>query len=436
MFNSKETDRIKNLVESYLEKNNNIDQWDKSLRDQYHLDAINLILDLAKDNEHYKGKMHKLDSTKINNLDEFKKIEFTTKDELRGKPYKTVCVDKSKLAQLNISTGTTGGDNIFCFYTMNDLYCSEIQTKYPELIPLKETDIVVNALPYEMSSAGISLQRVFQVGERAIVLPAGKGGVYSTPKKTVELMHKLQAEVLMTSPSYAATLYEYALESHLDPIKDFNLNRIWLTGEGCSDTYRKRIEKIWGAPAYFYYGSLECGSLGMECRYRNGYHIPEAHVYMEIINPETGETCNEGEIGEIVTTTLVREGQPFIRYRTGDLGIIKTVECECGIKERKLALRGRVCDQLKLYGRIFSPFYYEDYLMKVEEVGLWYHFIVKSDGLTIRVEKNYGTDVSDDELKEKVVKVIKEGTGTIPMVEVVDKIPRVFTKAVRVIQEG
>lgn len=427
-------DRIKELIKNYLKKNNNIDYWDENIRNEYHLDAINLTLDLAKDNNYFKAKMHNLSCAKINSLEDFQKIEFSSKDELRGNPYLAVCVEKSKLSQLNISTGTTGGENIYVFYTMNDLYCSEIETKYPELISVEESDMIVNALPYELSSSGLSFQRVFQVGEKAIVLPAGKGGTYSSPDKTVKLMHKLQAEILLTTPSHAAYLYEFALEMNLDPIKDFNLKRIWLTGEGCSDTFRKRIEKLWGASAYFYYGSLECGSLGIECKEKNGYHIPEAHVYIEIVNTETGEVCNDGEIGEIVTTTLLREGQPFIRYKTGDLGYIENVQCGCGIKERKLYVRGRVGDQLKLNGKVFSPFYYENFLMKVEEVGLWYHFVVKSDGLLIRVEKNLNSNISEKELMEKVIKEIEMNCGTIPMVEVVDKVPRVLTKAIRVIQ--
>jgi len=396
---------------------------------------LNITLDIAKNNKFFKGKMSNLGNYEVGNLEDFRKIEFTCKNELRGNPYLDVCVDKSKLAQVNISTGTTGGEMIYVFYTLDDLYGSEIKTHYPNLIPVQKTDIIVNALPYELSSSGLSFHRVFQVGEEALVLPAGKGGAYSSPEKTVKLMNTLQTEILLTTPSHAAYLYEFALEKGLDPIKDFNLKRIWLTGEGCSNNFRKRIEKIWGCPAYFYYGSLECGTLGIECTEKDGYHIPEGHIYIEIINPETFEPCKDGEIGEVVTTTLLREGQPFIRYRTGDLGYILNKQCDCGVTHKKLYLCGRQGDQLKIGNNNFSPFYIENELMKIDEIGLWYNLAVKENELYITVEYSLDIREKDEVIKEKVEKVIEAACKTIPIVTIVEKIPRVLTKAIRVVKE-
>lgn len=425
-------EEIKNMVNKYLKEKDNVDQWNEELRDRYHFDALNVVLGIAKNNAFFQSKMKDLKDYRLEKTEDFEKIQFTTKDELRGDPYLTVCVDKSQLAQLNISTGTTGGEMIYVFYTLDDLYTCEIETKYPSLISVEESDIVVNALPYELSSSGLSFQRVFQIGEKAIVLPAGKGSAYSSPEKTVKLMHKLQTEVLLTTPSHAAYLYEFALALKLNPVKDFNLKRIWLTGEGCSDNYRKRIEKMWGTKAYFYYGSLECGSLGIECDDKNGYHIPEAHVYIEIVHPTTGEKCEDGQMGEIITTTLLRDGNPFIRYRTGDLGYIDNTPCRCGIKERRLFLRGRIGDQLKVDGKEFSPLFIENLLMKVGEISLWYLLSVEDDNLYIKVERMGESNLTDEEVIEKIQYEISTVCNIVPVVEVVEEIPRVLTKAVRV----
>ena len=214
------------------------------------------------------------------------------------------------------------------------------------------------------------------------------------------------------------------------------LRKMWLTGEGCSYAFRSRVEALWNTRANFYYGSLECGALGIECDSHAGYHIPMAHSYVEVVDPKTGEVLEPGEIGEIVVTNLLRRDTPLIRYRTQDLGYIETDTCRCGIQLPRLFLRGRIVDQVEIGGMSFSPFYIEEFLMRMPEVGNWYHFIVPKDGkvLTVRAELAEGIEPST-ELADRLASELEFHVGVPCRFELVHQIPRPSGKTVRVIYE-
>lgn len=429
---------LQNVLSRYFEDGNdrNVESWSREKQDSLKLDAINAIIQLAKKNPFMAEKISaEIQENGISSLDDLSSIDFTTKDELRVEPYRAVCVPKDQLIQMHMSTGTTKGEPIYVFYTYNDLYRYDLYPLYPNLVSIGPGKVTVVALPYELSSSGLSFHRVFSISEKALVVPAGKGGAYSSPEKTLQLMKKLKADVIITTPSHMAYLYELAVENGYNVDEDFHLEKIWLTGEGCSDKYRERLEALWGCPAYFYYGSLECGALGIECAEKSGYHIPEAHVHLEIVDPETGAPCDNGEIGEIVVTTLLREGCPFIRYKTGDLGYIDDVPCDCGSTAKKLFLRGRVGDQIRIDDGNYSAYYLENILMRVPEITMWYQFVNIDRSLTIRVEKQNTAEISDEELCNKIVSEFEYALGVTPTVEIVEKIERVLTKAIRVFKK-
>jgi len=370
----------------------------------------------------------------IKEFSDLARFPFTTKEELRGKPWVLLAYDKEDIALVQVSTGTTGGEEIYIMYTWEDFYLHELSPGYPKLVPVERGDIVLNALPYEMSSAGLAFHKTFMEGCRATVIPAGKGGAYSTPAKTVKLIHDLRPNVVITTPSWAITLAEAAREQSFE-LNSVPLKKMWLTGEGCSPAFRERVEKIWRATANFYYGSLECGAVGMECDAHNGYHIPMGHVVVEIVDPETGYVLEPGEIGEIVVSCLVRYHTPLLRYRTQDLGYIDPDPCSCGVALPRLFLRGRLVDQVLIQGISFSPFYLEEFLMRIPEVGNWFQFVVDpagSDILKIRVELAEGVQPSA-ELADSLASKMEFGTGLPCQFEIVDKISRPRGKTVRVV---
>lgn len=370
----------------------------------------------------------------IRELEDLSRLPFTTKEELTGKPWVLLACDKEDIALIQVSTGTTGGEEIYIMNTWDDYYLLELATGYPNLVPVGRGDIVLNALPYEMSSAGLAFHKTFMDGCQATGIPAGKGGAYSTPAKTVKMLRDLQPTVVITTPSWSIQIAEAAAESSFD-LTGLPLKKMWLTGEGCSPSFRKRVEQIWGVTANCYYGSLECGGIGIECDAHNGYHIVQGHVAVEIVDPDTGEVLEPGEIGEIVVTCLLRYDTPILRYRTRDLGYIDPAPCSCGVLLPRLFLMGRQTDQVVIRGVPFSPFYLEEFLMRLPEVGNWFQFVVDpagTDVLRIRVELAPGVRPSP-ELADSLASRMEFGTGLPCEFEFVDKLPRPREKTIRVV---
>lgn len=371
----------------------------------------------------------------INSLEDLAKLPFTTKDELRGDPWILLACDKKDVCVVHVSTGTTGGEEIYIMNTWRDYYLNQFSYGHPDLFKVEPDDICINAVPYEMSSAGLKIHQVFMEVNPSTVFPAGKGGAYSTPEKTIQVMRDLKPTLVMTTPSYAVILAEAAAEASFN-LSSLPLKKIWLTGEGCSSAFRQRVEKIWGTPANFLYGSLECGAIGFDCDAHSGYHIPLGHVIIEIIDPRTGKVLEPGEVGEIVVTPLPRFDTPLLRYRTQDLGYIDPDLCPCGIDFPRFFLRGRLVDHITIGGTNFSPFFLEEFLMRLPEVGNWYQFVVRpgdNEQLKIRAELAAGVEASP-ELAEKLASKMEFATG-VPCQFEFGTLPRSRQKSLRVVYE-
>lgn len=403
--------RKNDVIKSYIENNSNSEYWSKEFIQKYTLAAINELCNFVyKNNSYYRNKLDQINFyyNKSISIKDFEKIDFLTKDELRENPFLILSVPKEEISQIHTSTGTTGGENIYMMHTLNDLLVNDFAPKVNNLFQINKNDIVSIALPYEMSSSGQSFQRVAQFERGATVIPVGKGGFYSNPSKTLKVMKDLQTNVLISTPSYLMKLISVGKNLKYNFKKDFNLKQIWLTGEGCSNNFRKRIESEWCCSAKFYFGSLEGGPIAIECDSKNGYHICSGHVYVEIINPNSGEVLEPMQIGEIVITTLLKEGTPLIRYRTGDLGYIDNSSCECGFKLPKLFLRGRQCDEIIINNKKYSPFYLEELLMSIPEVGNNYKFYIYDTYIKIVLESGITT-----ENKDKLESIISEKFKTL-----------------------
>jgi phenylacetate-CoA ligase len=265
----------------------------------------------------------------------------------------------------------------------------------------------------------------------------GKGGFYADPHKTLLMMADLACDILVTTPSWAIQLLETAAQNGIGVGQGTAIQPriIWLTGEGCSDAFRKRLEVAWGAPCLMYYGSLECGPLGNECVVRDGYHLPEGHIYVEIVDAETGEVLPEGRVGEICVTVLYRRAMPLIRYRLQDTGYLDSEPCACCLERPRLFLRGRVQDQIRLGDHDFSPTRLEEFLYRIPEVGNSYQFHVEDDCLSVVAEINpqYG---KSPEIEEKIRCALECVAGQVSSVTLVDKIPSGGGKVTRVIRRS
>ena len=401
--------------------------------EEYQLKAVNATLaHVWNRNEYYRSTLEEAGFTepKIDSLEQLASIPMLKKEVIRGDKQKILCVDPKEIGQVHLTSGTSGKP-IYTSYTLADQYIYDLLPRYLELFKESGDDVAAIALPYEFALPGLGFQRLFQFAFGMKVLSLGKGGYMAPIDKSLELMKEFQATVLTTTPSYAALLAEESEKFGIKMGEDIRLKKIWLTGEGCSSTFRERLEKWWGCEVSFFYGSTECGVVGVECSKHKGYHVAEGHVKVEIVDLVSEEVLPYGRTGEIVVTTLLREGMPMVRYRTGDIGNLKKSKCDCGITMDVLQLRGRMEHMLRLGTEDYSPFLIEHFLMEIPEVGLWYHLKLDQGVLTIEAEK-YRTELSDEQLVAKIQKHMADRIGIHCEVVIRHDIPRTFGKANRV----
>lgn len=405
-------------------------------KENYTLEGLKSVCNwVFNNNKFYNNAFSKagIQSNTVKSLDDFKKVPFLSKEDLRTDKYYTCCIPSNEIAQVFSSTGTTGGKPVYMFHSWDDLFIRDLAIN-SKLLDIKPEDVVVNALPYEMSSSGLSFHNTCQSKIGATVISTGKGGFYSTPEKTVEVIRDLKPTIIITTPTYAMLIGQMLKDEISETDESITVRKIYLTGEGCSKAFKNRLEKIWDCECYAFYGSLEAGQIGVECSGGNGYHIYGSHTHVEIVDPKTGEVLPEGSKGEVVITTLLRQGSPLVRYRTGDLGYIETTDCSCGIKDKKLFLIGRTVQQVLLNGKDYSPIFLEQMLLSMDEVGNDYRFIVKDGKLTIKIVLNEGYEFSNS-ITESIQNRFMQFTGIENKVVIVDEFPRCPGKVIRVIYE-
>lgn len=401
---------------------------------EYQICAINSTLRHVWDNNSYYRKSfeeNKIIKPEISDLTQFSSFPLLKKDTIRGDKRLLLCVKPSEISQYHLTSGTNGKP-IYTCHTLADQYIYEFLPKYDKLFPENDTDVIAIALPYECAFPGLGFQRLFQIAFGSTIISLGKGGYMASIEKSLKLMSEFKCTILTTTPSYAALLYEEAVKFGIDVKENIHLKRIILTGEGCSYVFRDRLEQLWNCEVSFFYGSTECGAIGIECKEHNGYHVPQGHVYVEIIDTNTKQILPYNQVGEIVVTTLVREGMPMIRYRTGDIGYLEKSNCKCGNNMDILHLRGRMENQIRINGSELSPFYLENVLVSVREVGLWYQIIIENNSLIIVIELE-DRKYSKEKVISKVKNKLKEHLKFEFEVKVVDRIPRTYDKAQRIL---
>ena len=245
-------------------------------------------------------------------------------------------------------------------------------------------------------------------------------------------------------PSYATRLYEVMEEQGIDPRTDTRLHTLIIGAEPHSEEQRRRIEEMLGVKAYNSFGMSEmCGpGVAFECREQNGLHIWEDYYIVEIVDPETLRPVPDGEVGELVLTTLNREAMPLLRYRTRDLTRILPGECPCGRHHKRLdRMKGRSDDMMILKGVNIFPIQIETILLQFEELTSNYLITLETresnDEMTVEVE--LGQLFTDDygrlqELTREITRRLKDEILVTPRVKLLPKgsLPQSEGKAVRV----
>ncbi|MBQ7824054.1 MAG: phenylacetate--CoA ligase [Bacteroidaceae bacterium] len=379
-------------------------------------------------------------SASINSLDDLQKIPFTTKEDLRNNyPFGLVACDIKKVVRLHSSSGTTGNPTVIC-HTQHDIdqWANRV-ARCLYMVGVRDTDVFQNSSGYGMFTGGLG----FQYGaERlgALTVPAAAGNTL----RQIKFIRDFGTTTVHAIPSYATRLYEVMQEQGVDPRRDTKLKTLVIGAEPHTDEQRKRIEDLLGVKAYNSFGMSEMSGPGVafECTYQNGLHIWEDCFIVEIINPDTLEPVPDGEIGELVLTTLDREAMPLLRYRSRDLTRFLPGECPCRRTHRRLdRIKGRSDDMFIVKGVNIFPMQVEKILMQFKELGTNYLITIetKNNNDEMSVEVELGDLFTDDfsklqSLTREITRQLKDEILLTPKVKLVDKgsLPQTEGKAVRV----
>ncbi len=381
----------------------------------------------------YKEKYKGIDTTKINSKEAFENLPFTDKAELRNAyPLGLAAVPESEIVRIHSSSGTTGTPVIIP-YTKRDVDDWAIMFKRCyEVAGMTNLDRVHITPGYGLWTAGIGFQNGAELlGSMAI--PMGPGNT----DKQIKMMIDLQSTVLCATSSYALLLAEEITKRGLkDQIK---LKKGVFGSERWGEKMRNRISQELGIELYDIYGLTEIYGPGiaMSCKHQCGMHYWDDYLYFEIIDPKTGLQAKEGEIGELVITTLKKEGAPLIRYRTHDLTRFMPGKCECGLEYPRIdTLTGRSDDMVKVKGVIIFPSQIDEILSRVDGVSSEYQVVIEhidgKDSMTVNFETT--KPELKKELEIEVKKLIKNSIGisVVPNAVGVGDLPRSEKKTVRV----
>ena len=384
----------------------------------------------------YGKKLYEAGISKISSAEDFEQLPFSEKKDLReAYPLGLMTAPEEKIVRIHSSSGTTGLP-IIIPYTAKDVDDWAIMFKRCyEMAGITNLDRIQVTPGYGLWTAGIGFQNgAEKLG--AMVIPMGPGNT----DKQLQMMMDMKSSVLCSTSSYALLLAE---EIEKRGIKDkIHLKKGVIGSERWGAKMRQRISSELGIELYDIYGLTEIygPGIGISCQHDCGMHYWDDYVYIEIIDPETGAPVPDGEMGEIVITTLVKEGAPLIRYRTHDLSRIIPGECPCGSHFPRLdVIMGRTDDMMKIKGVNVFPSQIEEILRQFPEVSSEYQIRIShldgKDTLRIYVETNGSVDFL--ELSDHIAATVKSKIGFTPLVKVVELgvLPRSEKKSKRVIDE-
>lgn len=328
----------------------------------------------------YKEKLDSVGMTpeKFTSLEDLKEIPFTTKADIRDHyPYGLFAAPMKEIVRLHASSGTTGKPTVVG-YTRNDLKMwAEAMSRLLVAAGLTEDDIVQVSFGYGLFTGAFGLHYgIENVG--ATVVPTSSGNT----EKQVMLMKDFGTTALVGTPSYAIHMAEVAEQMGVKK-EDLKLRLGFFGAEASTEEMRAELEKRWGILATENYGMSELVGPGVagECIYKKGMHINEDLFIPEIIDPATGEVLPYGEKGEVVVTTICKEGIPLLRYRTKDITYIIDEPCECGRTTLRFhKMQGRSDDMLIIKGVNVFPSQIESAITGTSGISPHYQLIVTKEG--------------------------------------------------------
>ncbi|MDT8388937.1 MAG: phenylacetate--CoA ligase [Lentisphaeria bacterium] len=377
----------------------------------------------------------------LRSLDDVRRLPFTVKENLRAHyPLDLLAVPREDLARIHGSSGTTGTPT-FVAYTAKDLDTwSGLCARFLRAGGLSPAHTVQISFGYGLFTGGFGLHYGAEMVGAAI-LPAAAGNT----DRQIQLLKDIGADALVCTPSYALTIAETMKKQGVSP-GDLNLSLGFFGAEPWTEDMRVEIEKELGILAFNNYGLSEVIGPGVsgECPYRDGMHVQEDNFIIECLDPETLEPVPDGELGELVITTINKEAMPFLRYRTRDIARLNHEPCPCGRTGVRMSrVTGRSDDMLIIRGVNIFPSQIEEALLRIEGVAPHYQIIVDRPGyldeLTVRVEIR--PDSFSDEmrvmqqLRDRIARRVQTVTGVRCAIELAppETLARFEGKAKRVV---
>lgn len=385
----------------------------------------------AFDGGFYQKKFDGIDV--IRDQADFEKLPFTNKEELRDAyPLGIAVVPEEEIVRIHSSSGTTGTPVIIPYTAQDVEDWAELFKRCYEMAGITKKDRIHVTPGYGLWTAGIGFQNgAEKLG--AMVIPMGPGNT----DKQIRMMQDMQSTVLCATSSYALLLAE---EIEKRGIRDtIHLKKGVIGSERWGDKMRRRIANELGVELYDIYGLTEVygPGIGMSCDKQCGMHYWDDFVYFEIIDPKTGAVLPDGSYGELVITTLRKQGAPLIRYRTHDLTRIIPGECACGSPFPRIdILIGRSDDMVKVKGVNIYPGQIEDVLRDISGVSSEYQVMIDhlygKDIMTLFFETEPGTDKDAVALNVQREFKAKVGLTIIPKPVAIGELPRSEKKSTRV----
>jgi len=352
----------------------------KELKDLQLKRLKKLIQFVYNNNQFYNKKIKEasVKPTDIKTLKDIEKLPFLTKQDLREYyPFGLVCTEIDDIVEVHASSGTTGKP-VVGPYTKNDVdLWGEVMARSLYANGLRKNDILQNSYGYGLFTGAHGFEKGAQkIGAMVVTISSGN------TKRQINVMKDFGSTAIACTPSYSLYMAEIAEEMGFNPKTDFKLKIGCFGAEAWSDEMRKNIEKRWGITAHEHYGLTEIIGPGVVCECKEKkLHINADYFLTEVINPDTGETLEPGNEGELVFTTLTKEAFPVLRFRTRDLAVYYEEFCNCGRTHPVISrIKGRSDDMLKVKGVIVFPSQIEAALMKIDGISDNYQIVKTKKG--------------------------------------------------------
>lgn len=394
-------------LEAWIVNKTGIKEKSRESLENYQLNKIREVIDYGKKySKFYKEHLKDISGNDIKSLKDFEKIPFTLPIHIKENSNKFLCVPQKDIARIvTLRTSGTSGEEKRIYFTEKDLALTVEFFKYGMQCIVDKNDSVLVLLPgNSYGSIGDLLKKALN----DIDIPCYVQGVLVKPKGTAEFIREKGIDCIVGIPLQVLYFSRMQSETFKASIK-----KILLSTDYVPETLIREIARKFNCKVFTHYGMTEMGyGGGVECEALSGYHMRENDLYFEVINPITGKVVKDGEYGEIVFTTLTREGMPLIRYKTGDIGCFKVDPCACGTFLKTMErVPGRIENKIIIgKNKFLSMRDLDEIILSFQEVINYNAYVEKKNILHIDVA------VKKEEDFYKIKEDIKDNIEKVPSV--------------------